>query len=233
MGPAHDAVRAELDERLGRQRADADDEHEVRLLPARRLGAGEGLARSVRLSERRGDRQPRSTTGISTGYGRSSSTTTSTARATTITRSTSSAGARSRSSRGTATSPATSSAETARRRSRSLTDLHNSGYGDYRIVLYAEDWEAAAEMGSWASLDAERQGDLRLVHKQVLHRERVDLGLEGRRRRDQSRTSTEARRSTSRTAHTMRSAGPPGTAAATTAGTRTMPGTSLLVGRGR
>ena len=31
-----------------------------------------------------------------------------------------------------------------------LTDLHNSGNGDYRIALYAEDWEAAAEMGSWA-----------------------------------------------------------------------------------
>lgn len=32
-----------------------------------------------------------------------------------------------------------------------LTDLSNSGLGDYRIVCYAEDWEAAAEMGSWAS----------------------------------------------------------------------------------
>jgi len=32
-----------------------------------------------------------------------------------------------------------------------LTDLHNSGFGDFRIALYAEDWEAAAEMGSWAS----------------------------------------------------------------------------------
>ena len=32
-----------------------------------------------------------------------------------------------------------------------LTDLNNSGLGDYRIALYAEDWEAAAEMGSWAS----------------------------------------------------------------------------------
>ncbi len=32
-----------------------------------------------------------------------------------------------------------------------LTDMSNSGYGNYRIALYAEDWEAAAEMGSWAS----------------------------------------------------------------------------------
>jgi hypothetical protein len=32
-----------------------------------------------------------------------------------------------------------------------LTDLANSGVGNYRIALYAEDWEAAAEMGSWAS----------------------------------------------------------------------------------
>ncbi|MFO7914069.1 MAG: FlgD immunoglobulin-like domain containing protein [Candidatus Krumholzibacteriales bacterium] len=32
-----------------------------------------------------------------------------------------------------------------------LTDLANSGVGEYRIALYAEDWEAAAEMGSWAS----------------------------------------------------------------------------------
>ena len=30
-----------------------------------------------------------------------------------------------------------------------LTDLANSGVGEYRIVLYAEDWEAVAEMGSW------------------------------------------------------------------------------------
>ena len=32
-----------------------------------------------------------------------------------------------------------------------LTDLANSGVGEYRIALYAEDWEAAAEMGSWAT----------------------------------------------------------------------------------
>jgi len=32
-----------------------------------------------------------------------------------------------------------------------LADLHNSAYGDYRLVLYAEDWEAAAEMGGWAT----------------------------------------------------------------------------------
>jgi hypothetical protein len=32
-----------------------------------------------------------------------------------------------------------------------LTDMDNSGFGDYRIALYAEDWEAVAEMGSWAS----------------------------------------------------------------------------------
>jgi len=32
-----------------------------------------------------------------------------------------------------------------------LTDLANSGVGDYRIALFAEDWEAVAEMGSWAS----------------------------------------------------------------------------------
>jgi len=31
-----------------------------------------------------------------------------------------------------------------------LTNLANSGVGDYRIALYAEDWEAVAEMGSWA-----------------------------------------------------------------------------------
>jgi len=31
-----------------------------------------------------------------------------------------------------------------------LTDLANSGVGEYRFALYAEDWEAAAEMGSWA-----------------------------------------------------------------------------------
>ncbi len=32
-----------------------------------------------------------------------------------------------------------------------LADLANSGVGDYRIALFAEDWEAVAEMGSWAS----------------------------------------------------------------------------------
>jgi hypothetical protein len=32
-----------------------------------------------------------------------------------------------------------------------LTDLANSGVGAYRIALYAEDWEAVAEMGSWAT----------------------------------------------------------------------------------
>jgi hypothetical protein len=32
-----------------------------------------------------------------------------------------------------------------------LTDLANSGVGDYRIALFAEDWESVAEMGSWAS----------------------------------------------------------------------------------
>ncbi|MBD3178661.1 MAG: T9SS type A sorting domain-containing protein [Candidatus Latescibacteria bacterium] len=32
-----------------------------------------------------------------------------------------------------------------------LTDMANSGVGEYRMALYAEDWEAAAEMGSWAS----------------------------------------------------------------------------------
>ncbi|MDD3642933.1 MAG: FlgD immunoglobulin-like domain containing protein [Candidatus Krumholzibacteria bacterium] len=32
-----------------------------------------------------------------------------------------------------------------------LADLSGSGLGDYRIVCYAEDWEAAAEMGSWAT----------------------------------------------------------------------------------
>lgn len=32
-----------------------------------------------------------------------------------------------------------------------LTDLANSGVGEYRLVLFAEDWEACAEMGSWAS----------------------------------------------------------------------------------
>ncbi len=31
-----------------------------------------------------------------------------------------------------------------------LTDMANSGVGQYRIACYAEDWEAAAEMGSWA-----------------------------------------------------------------------------------
>jgi hypothetical protein len=32
-----------------------------------------------------------------------------------------------------------------------LTGLANSGVGQYRIAVYAEDWEAAAEMGSWAT----------------------------------------------------------------------------------
>ncbi len=31
-----------------------------------------------------------------------------------------------------------------------LEDLANSGVGEYRFVLFAEDWEAVAEMGSWA-----------------------------------------------------------------------------------
>jgi len=32
-----------------------------------------------------------------------------------------------------------------------LTDLANSGVGDFRIALYADDWEMAAEMGEWAN----------------------------------------------------------------------------------
>ncbi len=32
-----------------------------------------------------------------------------------------------------------------------LADLANSGVGNFRIALFAEDWEAVAEMGSWAS----------------------------------------------------------------------------------
>lgn len=33
-----------------------------------------------------------------------------------------------------------------------LTDLANSGLGQYRIALYADDWEMAAEMGNWENV---------------------------------------------------------------------------------